>query len=47
MVGSTLCTVYEVGEADGQAYIAMELIDGRPLRDSTRGCGARRPTSGH
>ena len=26
-----ICTVYEVGEADGQAYIAMELVDGRTL----------------
>jgi serine/threonine-protein kinase len=23
--------VYEVGEADGQAYIAMELVEGRTL----------------
>ena len=27
-----ICTVYEVGEADGQAYIAMELVEGRTLR---------------
>ncbi|HUP47970.1 MAG TPA: protein kinase [Thermoanaerobaculia bacterium] len=26
-----ICTVYEVGEAEGQAYIAMELIEGHPL----------------
>jgi len=26
-----ICTVYEVGEAEGQAYIAMELVDGQPL----------------
>src|SRR5262245_27437079 len=26
-----VCTVYEVGEADGQAYIAMELVEGRTL----------------
>ena len=26
-----LCTIHEVGEADGQAYIAMELIEGRRL----------------
>src|SRR5207237_8779785 len=24
-------TIYDVGEADGVPYIAMELIDGRPL----------------
>jgi TolB-like protein/predicted Ser/Thr protein kinase len=27
----SICTVHEVGEADGRAYIAMEFIDGRPL----------------
>ena len=26
-----ICTVYEVGEADGQTYIAMELVEGQPL----------------
>ncbi len=26
-----ICTVYEVGEADGQAYIAMELVEGETL----------------
>ncbi len=26
-----ICTVYEVGEADGQAFIAMELVEGEPL----------------
>ncbi|MDI3282393.1 serine/threonine-protein kinase [Polyangium sp. 15x6] len=26
-----VCRVYEVGEADGEPYIAMELIDGVPL----------------
>jgi serine/threonine protein kinase/tetratricopeptide (TPR) repeat protein len=34
-----ICTIYEVGEAGGHVYIAMELVDGRPLRDSTRGSG--------
>ena len=27
-----IATIYEVGEADGQAYIAMELVAGNPLR---------------
>jgi TolB-like protein/tetratricopeptide (TPR) repeat protein len=26
-----VCTIYEVGEAGGQAYIAMELVEGRTL----------------
>lgn len=26
-----ICTVHEVGEADGQAYIAMELVEGQTL----------------
>ncbi len=26
-----ICTVHEVGEADGQAYIAMEYVAGQPL----------------
>ena len=28
-----VCRIYEVGEVDGKAYIAMQLIDGRSLRD--------------
>ncbi len=27
----SICTVYEVGESDGQAYIAMELVQGQTL----------------
>src|SRR5919108_250729 len=26
-----ICTVYEVGEADGEFYMVMELIEGKPL----------------
>jgi serine/threonine protein kinase len=26
-----ICTIHEVGESDGQVYIAMELVEGRPL----------------
>ncbi|MGH9453336.1 MAG: serine/threonine-protein kinase [Terriglobia bacterium] len=26
-----ICTIYEVGEADGHAYMAMEFVDGKPL----------------
>src|SRR5262245_51243874 len=28
-----ICTVYEVGEAGGDGYIAMEFVDGRSLSD--------------
>jgi serine/threonine-protein kinase len=28
-----ICTIYEVGEANGQTYIAMELVDGRSLSE--------------
>jgi serine/threonine protein kinase/tetratricopeptide (TPR) repeat protein len=28
-----ICTVHEVGESEGRAFIAMELVDGRPLSD--------------
>lgn len=28
-----ICTVYEVGEANGAAFIAMEYVEGRSLRD--------------
>jgi serine/threonine protein kinase len=30
---ANIATVYEVGEADGQIFIAMELVDGESLRD--------------
>jgi serine/threonine-protein kinase len=26
-----ICTIYEVGETDGSVFLAMEMIDGRPL----------------
>src|SRR5687767_7544753 len=28
-----ICTIYEVGEADGQSYIAMQHIDGETLAE--------------
>ena len=31
-----ICTVFEAGESDGRAFIAMELVDGRTLADSIR-----------
>jgi serine/threonine protein kinase len=39
-----VATIYDVGESDGQAYIAMELVRGRTLREWLRdGSGARAP----
>ncbi|HET9409892.1 MAG TPA: protein kinase [Candidatus Sulfotelmatobacter sp.] len=32
-----ICTIYDVGEEDGLAFIAMEFIDGVSLRDLLRG----------
>ena len=32
-----ICTIYEVGEADAQTYIAMELVEGQSLSDQVAG----------
>ena len=34
-----ICTIHEAGEADGETYIAMELVEGRPLSSMARGEG--------
>jgi len=34
-----ICTIHEVGEAGGQAYIAMELVEGKPLSALVAGQG--------
>lgn len=32
-----ICTIYDIGEQDGHAFIAMEFIDGETLRDHISG----------
>ena len=34
--GAGICPIFDVGEIDGQFFIAMAYIEGRPLRDYTR-----------
>ncbi len=36
-----ICTIHEVGEAGGQAYIAMELVEGESLSDRLSGGALR------
>jgi serine/threonine protein kinase len=34
-----ICTIYEVGETNGELYIVMELVQGRSLREMCAGVG--------
>lgn len=34
-----ICTIYQVGESDGIAFIAMEMVDGGPLSDRIGAAG--------
>jgi serine/threonine protein kinase len=40
-----ICTVYEVGESQGQIFVAMELVEGTPLSAMVPSAGMPVPTA--
>jgi len=38
-----ICVIYEVGQHQGAPYMAMELLDGRTLRDEVAAAGSGLP----